>query len=98
MEDARENEDRHRNINSVAPPDRTGDPLPQGPAARCCAALQETKVINELFPAEPLQKLGYVHQAIHGQKAYYGVAIVSRLPFKKDRHAGFLPRMPLPGI
>jgi len=45
-------------------------------------ALQETKVINELFPAEPLRKLGYVHQAIHGQKAYHGVAILSRLPFR----------------
>ncbi len=45
--------------------------------------LQETKVINELFPAEPLQKLGYVHQAIHGQKAYHGVAVLSRLPFAK---------------
>src|SRR5476649_2788564 len=46
-------------------------------------ALQETKVVNELFPAETLRKLGYVHQAINGQKAYHGVAILSRLPFKK---------------
>ena len=46
-------------------------------------ALQETKVINELFPAEAIKKLGYVHQAIHGQKAYHGVAILSRLPFAK---------------
>jgi exodeoxyribonuclease III len=46
-------------------------------------ALQETKVVNELFPAEALRKLGYVHQAINGQKAYHGVAILSRLPFKK---------------
>ena len=45
--------------------------------------LQETKVTNELFPAEPLAKLGYVHQAINGQKAYHGVAILSRLPFRK---------------
>ena len=45
--------------------------------------LQETKVINELFPAEPLRKLGYVHQAIHGQKAYHGVAMLSRLPFRE---------------
>ena len=45
--------------------------------------LQETKVINELFPKAPLAKLGYEHQAIHGQKAYHGVAILSRLPFKK---------------
>ena len=45
--------------------------------------LQEIKVANELFPAEPFKKLGYVHQAINGQKAYHGVAILSRLPFKK---------------
>src|SRR5471030_186437 len=45
--------------------------------------LQETKVVNELFPAEPLGKLGYTHQAIHGQKAYHGVAVISRLPFAK---------------
>jgi len=52
-------------------------------------ALQETKVINELFPAEPLRKLGYVHQAIHGQKAYHGVAILSRLPFQENRTEDF---------
>ena len=45
--------------------------------------LQETKVIDGLFPAEPLRKLGYVHQAIAGQKAYHGVAVLSRLPFAK---------------
>ncbi len=52
-------------------------------------ALQETKVVNELFPSEPLKKLGYVHQAIHGQKAYHGVAILSRLPFKKTGSQDF---------
>jgi exodeoxyribonuclease-3 len=45
--------------------------------------LQETKVANELFPAEAFNKLGYIHQAINGQKGYHGVAILSRLPFKK---------------
>ena len=45
--------------------------------------LQETKVINELFPAEPLAKLGYVHQAIHGQKAYHGVAVLAKAPFRE---------------
>jgi exodeoxyribonuclease-3 len=52
-------------------------------------ALQETKVINELFPAEAIRKLGYVHQAIHGQKAYHGVAILSRLPFRKTASEDF---------
>lgn len=44
--------------------------------------LQETKVIDELFPAEAFKALGYVHQAIRGQKSYHGVAVLSRLPFK----------------
>jgi len=52
-------------------------------------ALQETKVINELFPGEAIGKLGYVHQAIHGQKAYHGVAILSRLPFRKTAAQDF---------
>lgn len=43
--------------------------------------LQETKVIDELFPAKAFRKAGYVHQAIRGQKGYHGVAILSRLPF-----------------
>jgi exodeoxyribonuclease-3 len=45
--------------------------------------LQETKVIDELFPKLPFHKLGYTHQAIHGQKAYHGVAILSKLPFRE---------------
>jgi exodeoxyribonuclease-3 len=52
-------------------------------------ALQETKVINELFPAGPLAKLGYVHQAINGQKGYHGVAIVSRISFKTSARRNF---------
>jgi exodeoxyribonuclease III len=51
--------------------------------------LQETKVINDLFPGAPLAKLGYVHQAINGQKGYHGVAILSRLPFKKSTAQNF---------
>ena len=45
-------------------------------------ALQEIKVANDLFPGEALKRLGYVNQAINGQKAYHGVAVLSRLPFK----------------
>lgn len=52
-------------------------------------ALQETKVINDLFPAGPLAKLGYSHQAINGQKGYHGVAIVSRIPFRKTARLNF---------
>jgi exodeoxyribonuclease-3 len=45
--------------------------------------LQETKVANELFPKLPFHKLGYTHQAIHGQKAYHGVAILSKIAFRE---------------
>jgi exodeoxyribonuclease III len=47
-------------------------------------ALQETKVMNPLFPAEAFKKAGYVHQAINGQKGYHGVAILSKRPFAKQ--------------
>jgi exodeoxyribonuclease III len=43
--------------------------------------LQETKTPDELFPREPLEKLGY-HLHIHGMKGYNGVAILSRDPIK----------------
>jgi exodeoxyribonuclease-3 len=46
-------------------------------------ALQETKVVNDLFPKKAFEKLGYVHHAIHGQKGYHGVAVLSRVPFRE---------------
>ena len=49
--------------------------------------LQEIKCQPHQFPAEALAELGYVHQAVHGQKGYHGVATVSRLPFRElGRH------------
>ena len=45
-------------------------------------ALQETKVIDEEFPVEVLERLGYSHLACYGQKGHYGVAIASRLPLE----------------
>jgi exodeoxyribonuclease-3 len=39
--------------------------------------LQETKVADEQFPREELEGLGY-QLALHGQRAYNGVAILSR--------------------
>ncbi|MEM8915732.1 MAG: exodeoxyribonuclease III [Pseudomonadota bacterium] len=42
--------------------------------------LQETKVIDDLFPLKPIQEAGYDHTAIAGMKSYNGVAILSRLP------------------
>lgn len=51
--------------------------------------LQEIKVTNELFPAEAFSKAGYVHQAINGQKAYNGVAILSKIPIAKTEQPDF---------
>ncbi|WP_375628723.1 MULTISPECIES: exodeoxyribonuclease III [unclassified Bartonella] len=45
--------------------------------------LQETKCPDALFPVEAFEAAGYKHIALSGQKSYNGVAIVSRLPFKK---------------
>lgn len=39
--------------------------------------LQETKVVDELFPREPIEDLGY-NLTVHGQKTYNGVAILSK--------------------
>jgi len=44
--------------------------------------LQEIKCQNEQFPAKKFARAGYPYQAVHGQKGYHGVAIVSRLPLK----------------
>lgn len=44
--------------------------------------LQEIKCLNEKFPAETLKELGFIHQAVHGQKAYNGVAILSKHPLE----------------
>lgn len=43
--------------------------------------LQETKVVDDDFPTEELQRLGYAIE-MAGQKTYNGVAIVSRLPMQ----------------
>jgi exodeoxyribonuclease-3 len=54
--------------------------------------LQETKVADELFPLAPVRALGY-EAAISGQKAYNGVAILSRLPIE-DVQVGFAALLP----
>lgn len=43
--------------------------------------LQETKVVDELFPREELEDAGY-RVAMHGQKTYNGVAILSKAPIE----------------
>jgi exodeoxyribonuclease III len=61
--------------------------------------LQETKCIDEAFPREPFEALGY-NVAVHGQKAFNGVALLSKYQFDEvsnglpgnaeDDHARFI--------
>jgi exodeoxyribonuclease-3 len=61
--------------------------------------LQETKCPDEAFPREPIEGLGY-NVAVHGQKAFNGVAILSKFPIDEinrrlpgdegDDHARFM--------
>ncbi|MDE0473822.1 MAG: exodeoxyribonuclease III [Gammaproteobacteria bacterium] len=41
--------------------------------------LQELKVMDDAFPLEAVEELGY-HAAVYGQRTYNGVAILSRAP------------------
>ena len=50
--------------------------------------LQETKCVDEAFPREPFEALGY-NVAVHGQKTFNGVAILSKLKFDE-----VTPRLP----
>jgi exodeoxyribonuclease-3 len=45
------------------------------------ALLQEIKSVDEAFPREPLESLGY-NVETHGQKGFNGVAILSKLPLE----------------
>ena len=58
--------------------------------ARFCAevrpdlvCLQETKVPDDAFPESVIRDIGYPHILARGQKAYNGVAIVSRQAFDR---------------
>jgi exodeoxyribonuclease III len=61
--------------------------------------LQETKCVDDAFPREAFESLGY-NLAIHGQKTFNGVALLSKLPFDEvniglpgdhtDDHARFI--------
>ncbi|MGG6498242.1 UNVERIFIED_CONTAM: endonuclease/exonuclease/phosphatase family protein, partial [Bacteroidetes bacterium 56_B9] len=47
--------------------------------------LQEIKCVDEAFPREPIEALGY-NVVTHGQKTFNGVALLSRLPFDETRN------------
>ncbi len=42
--------------------------------------LQEIKIESDKFPIDWFEQFGYVHHFINGQRAYHGVAILSKLP------------------
>jgi exodeoxyribonuclease-3 len=44
--------------------------------------LQEIKCLNDQFPRRKFKNAGYPHVAVHGQKGYHGVAIVSKFPLE----------------
>ena len=48
------------------------------------ALLQEIKCLDPAFPAEAMAEIGY-NAAVHGQKSYNGVAILSRRPIADVR-------------
>jgi exodeoxyribonuclease-3 len=61
--------------------------------------LQETKCVDGAFPREPFEAAGY-NLAVHGQKTFNGVALLSKFPFDEvsnglpgddaDDHARFI--------
>ena len=61
--------------------------------------MQETKCVDDAFPREPFELLGY-NVAVHGQKTFNGVALLSKFPFDEvtvglpgdhtDDHARFM--------
>ncbi len=53
-------------------------------AAPDVACLQEIKCVDEAFPKEAFESLGYNVQ-VHGQKSYNGVALLSRTPLEDVR-------------
>lgn len=50
--------------------------------------LQELKCVDDAFPREEIESLGY-NVAVHGQKTYNGVAILSKYPIDEAK-----PRLP----
>ena len=48
------------------------------------AVLQEIKCVDEKFPTEAFERLGY-NVAVHGQKTYNGVALLSKHPMEDVR-------------
>jgi exodeoxyribonuclease-3 len=54
--------------------------------------LQETKVPDDLFPADAVREFGFPHIVTAGMKGYNGVAILSRVPFGPSRRQDWCRR------
>ena len=59
------------------------------------ACLQEIKCVDEKFPSEAFERLGY-NIEVHGQKSYNGVALLSKTPME-DVRRGLPDPGPSPG-
>ncbi len=51
--------------------------------------LQEIKCTSDQFPTQVFQDMGFRHQLLKGQKAYHGVAILSRIALKENEDLSF---------
>jgi len=61
--------------------------------------LQEIKCVDEAFPREAIEALGY-NVVTHGQKTFNGVALLSKLPFDETKQRLAATRKtstPIPG-
>jgi exodeoxyribonuclease-3 len=68
------------NVNSIRTRlEHTTQWLADNPIDVLC--LQETKVVDDAFPREAFEQLGY-HVYVYGQKSYNGVAMLSRSPLE----------------
>jgi exodeoxyribonuclease-3 len=54
--------------------------------------LQETKVVDDAFPRNDIEAMGYRHIEIRGMKGYNGVAILSRVPMERLDDRAFCGR------
>lgn len=46
--------------------------------------LQETKVVNDIFPEELFRRHGYNYLALNGQPMHHGVATISKVPMHEE--------------
>lgn len=55
--------------------------------------IQETKVINSLFPMSSFKNIGYKYIECRGEKNYNGVVIISKIPFEAIKRVNFADQL-----